>query len=401
MEGTGHGQLADSPGAEGPDVEYRQPPLSRRQAIYRTFEDPKYSSLARIISIAFMTLIVMATFGFILEAEICFETANVTHGSVCTLPYDPWAQVLQVVEWICSIAFTCEYLIRLATCGEGFTARLRFALKAVNIIDLIAWLPFWISGAIVGFGAPDRSGSSGGGSFAVVRAIRLLRIFRIFNLGRYALAVQVIGGAIHASFTVVPILLVSGTVSVVLFSSVLYLLENPRTGMITEEQRVAMGRTVVDMGDGTIADPHAACFGTISVAMWWTLTTMTTVGYGDCFPLTTLGKAAAVMTMLSGVVVLGMPISVLGSNFARLTDMYAEDASKFAEMDTNADGMVEERELRQFLYELRQSGRLRVDVDTKIRSLMDKYDSDRDGYITMLEFRNLQQDVVMQPQVCA
>ena len=62
---------------------------------------------------------------------------------------------------------------------------------------------------------------------------------------------------------------------------------------------------------------QAICFGTIPSAFWWALTTMTTVGYGDCYPITLLGKIVAVIAMVGGVIVLALPITVLGSNFAK------------------------------------------------------------------------------------
>ena len=66
---------------------------------------------------------------------------------------------------------------------------------------------------------------------------------------------------------------------------------------------------------------QAVCFGTIPSCFWWALTTMTTVGYGDCYPITLMGKIVAVVAMISGVIVLALPITVLGSNFAKMVEM--------------------------------------------------------------------------------
>ena len=63
------------------------------------------------------------------------------------------------------------------------------------------------------------------------------------------------------------------------------------------------------------SDMHKRCFGTISRTFWWAMVTMTTVGYGDCSPLSGLGKTIAVVAMLSGVLILALPITVIGSNY--------------------------------------------------------------------------------------
>eukprot|EP00966_Prymnesium_polylepis_P003542 80993-Prymnesium_polylepis.1 len=166
------------------------------------------------------------------------------------------------------------------------------------------------------------------------------------------------------------------------------LVEQPSSSFVTDALLQQTGR----------GDMQGMCFGTIPSSAWWVLTTMTTVGYGDCFPITILGKFIAVVAMLSGVIVLALPITVLGSNFAQISEMYEEDAAQFAFQDYDTDGRIDEEELRDFLRSKRREGKLRVDVDTSIASLMAKYDPDQNGYLTMDEFQRLQQDVIAKPR---
>ena len=77
------------------------------------------------------------------------------------------------------------------------------------------------------------------------------------------------------------------------------------------------------------------------------MVTMTTVGYGDCYPLSDGGKVFAVIAMLSGVLILALPITVIGSNFAKMVEMFEEDAAAYAMTDEDGDGMVDEMELRE------------------------------------------------------
>ena len=83
-------------------------------------------------------------------------------------------------------------------------------------------------------------------------------------------------------------------------------MEEPKSSLVTQELLEANGR----------GDLQTICFGTIPSSMWWVLVTMTTVGYGDCFPITVLGKVIAILVMLSGVILLALPITVLTSKCA-------------------------------------------------------------------------------------
>lgn len=197
--------------------------------------------------------------------------------------------------------------------------------------------------------------------------------------------------------------------------------------------------------DALSACSQAVCFGTIPSCMWWSLTTMTTVGYGDCFPITLPGKAAAVFAMVLGIVVLALPITVLGSNFQRMVEMYDEDAGQFAmqvrvdasplglrmassalllwppprhptaalavvsytvpnacsrlphgpkclpAQDVSGDGVIDELELRDFLLRTKKQGQLKQGADTSVLKLMDTYDIDGDGFLTLQQFKRLQQ----------
>jgi len=68
---------------------------------------------------------------------------------------------------------------------------------------------------------------------------------------------------------------------------------------------------------------HDVCFGTIIRGYWWSFVTMTTVGYGDCYPVTPLGKIVTIIAMISGILTLALPITVIGSNFAKMVEAFA------------------------------------------------------------------------------
>ena len=220
------------------------------------------------------------------------------------------------IELVCVVLFTIDYAVRILTCPKVRA----FVFDPMNMVDLAAVLPFWIM-----FSPP---GEDGGGGFGFVRVIRLVRVFRVFKLGRYSVGLQMFGGALKGSVQPLGILIFVMSINMIILSSIVHICE---LGLPEEER----------------SDHHMRCFGTISRTFWWAMVTMTTVGYGDCYPLSDGGKVFAVVAMLSGVLILALPITVIGSNFAKMVEMFEEDAAAYAMTDEDGDGMVDEMELRE------------------------------------------------------
>jgi len=353
-------------------------------------EDPAYSEVAKWVSIVMMVVILVSTVCFILESEVCTEREGCNIGF---LPFEPYAMIFYVAEWISVVLFTIEYNVRFVCCGDGIKPRLKFLFNLANMIDLVAWAPFWITGATQSppFAAPSLDSSSGGG-LGFVRAVRLVRVFRVFKAGKYSLGIRLFAGAISQSMQSMAILAVVTSVAMIIFSSIIWLLEKPGSSMLSPELLATTGMGTGDGLDGM----QGVCFGTIPSAFWWALTTMTTVGYGDCYPITAPGKMVAVSAMFSGVIVLALPITVLGSNFSKLVEMYEDEAAEYAFSDMNDDGMIDENELREFLVNKKREGTLRRDVDTRVPTLFAKYDPDKNGVLSPAEFSLLQRDLIVQ-----
>ena len=96
---------------------------------------------------------------------------------------------------------------------------------------------------------------------------------------------------------------------------------------------------------GSDPDHQAFCFGTIPTAFWWALVTMTTVGYGDCYPSTPGGKCVSVLAMFGGVLILALPITVVGSNFQKMVELFEEDAQarRCDDDDDDYDALIRAR----------------------------------------------------------
>lgn len=194
-----------------------------------------------------------------------------------------YAKAFQVFEWFSSIFFAAEYGLRLWTCTlrEQFAhpvkGRIRYAFTFMAMVDLVAILPFFLPmlGDMV--------------DLRVARAIRLLRLVRLLKMGRYDHAVRTMIGVFarkKEEFAMSGFVLV---MVLILCSSVIYFVEHE-------------------------AQPEA--FSSIPTAMWWAVITITSVGYGDVYPVTTLGRFVGAIIAVIGVCVVAMPTGILASGFA-------------------------------------------------------------------------------------
>lgn len=182
-----------------------------------------------------------------------------------------------------SIAFfTIEYFARIWVCvdsaevkaGESRTrTRIRYLFSPLALIDFIAIAPFYLSL----FFALD------------LRALRILRLLRLFKLSRYWSALNLLARVLRGEAEVIGAALFLLLVIMVLASGAMYLVEHR-------------------------AQPEA--FGSVPAAMWWTITTLTTVGYGDVVPITTLGKVFGGIISLTGIGMVAFPSGILAAGFA-------------------------------------------------------------------------------------
>ena len=188
-------------------------------------------------------------------------------------------EAFAVFEAVSVGIFTAEYFLRLWACTEDHRyahtvrGRIKFALSPIQLFDLLAILPFYL----VFFGGVD---------LRSLRAVRLLA--RAARLSRYFSGLRTLGGVLQSKraelFTVMVVLLVL----LVLASSLMYFAEQ---------------------------DIQPAAFSSIPAAMWWTIVTLTTVGYGDVFPVTSAGRLLAGFIAILGIGFFALPAGILGSGF--------------------------------------------------------------------------------------
>lgn len=213
-------------------------------------------------------------FDLVIQGLIVFSLITF---SVETLPGLPPAteQFLHWAEIITVLIFTGEYLLRLTVADH----KLRFAFSFFGLIDLMAILPFYVSAGV---------------DLRSVRALRLLRLFRAFKLARYSRAIR----RFHRAFLIAReeiVLFLCMTAMLLFLSSVgIYYFENG-------------------------AQPEA--FASVFHSLWWAVSTLTTVGYGDVYPVTTGGRIFTFFVLLIGLGIVSVPAGLVASALSKAREM--------------------------------------------------------------------------------
>ncbi|GIS81268.1 MAG: ion transporter [Gammaproteobacteria bacterium] len=186
--------------------------------------------------------------------------------------------LLRISEWIFTVLFTIEYVARLWCVAS----RKKYALSFFGLIDLFAVIPTYLSVLI-----------PGGEVLAVVRILRVLRVFRILKLVQYIGEAEVLVATLKASRFKIVVFLITVMSIVVVIGSIIYLIEGPENG-----------------------------FTSIPRGLYWSVVTLTTVGYGDVTPQTPIGQALAAMLMVLGYALIAVPTGLFSAEFVQQNESH-------------------------------------------------------------------------------
>jgi len=324
--------------------------------IYIFLSEPSSSLSAKVFAIFMMSIIVLSTLTFCLESLPWYFSP---HGGEFTVWF--------FIEATCIVIFTIELTVRLTVCPSKVT----FVTEWMNIIDFVAVLPFYLEMLARGVAIPG---------LAVLRVLRLARVLRLMKVSQGP--VKILALTLKESLKPMYSLLMLIAMAMLLFASFIYFAErgalNPitnewerKTGLrcpleCTEEvlsktytepntfapcQEISPGGPLVSIA--SISDrvnPHArdlagvpeglAChpiiepspFDSIPISCWWALVTMTTLGYGDMYPVSPAGKLIAVLCMVAGTMVIALPTTVIGQNFSTVYEFTVQRQKRLAEI---------------------------------------------------------------------
>jgi len=371
--------------------------LNRAQKLWMLLDDPSFSSASFYYANFSMLIILISTISFCLESEFnCMNVDLHPHLLNYTLPNgqlacDEWEKTWWWFECLAVVFFTAELTLRFTACpSKG-----KFMKDFANWIDLLAILPFYleqVAGDVLS-------------AFSVFRVIRLVRVFRVFKMGKSFAGLQLMVSALRASRQVFGILGFLVGIAMIVFSSGVFYLEAPTTKDCIEECNLDE--------ECTLAVAFCA-YRSIPASFWWAIVTMTTVGYGDGYPMTAEGRTLAVFAMIAGILIIAMPITVIGDNFSKAYDSQSFEEELIARctrqvsareakpgMEEGTD-MIQLEVLMQLLRELELRGNLKVQRPKDIQALtkmLAEYDAGGDGVLRMQEreWRVFLHDVVIDP----
>jgi voltage-gated potassium channel len=223
---------------------------------------------SRVFDVFIMSLIFLNVVAVMLETEADLASA--------------YSAIFLWFEYISVAVFTIEYVLRLWSCVEEIghehpvMGRIRFAMKPLLLVDLVAILPFYVPFLIVL-------------DLRFLRAVRLLRLARILKIWRYSEALKTLERVLRSKKEELLISVGIVLLILILASSIMYLLENP-------------------------VQPQA--FSSIPQALWWGVATLTTVGYGDIYPVTALGKFFGAVIEIMGIGLFALPAGIIAGGFS-------------------------------------------------------------------------------------
>jgi voltage-gated potassium channel len=206
------------------------------------------------------------TFDVGLLVAICLSVLAVSLESVVSIRAE-YRVALRVAEWVFTGLFSVEYVLRLCAVRRP----LAYATSFFGVIDLLAVLPTFASLLL-----------PGAQSLVVVRALRLLRVFRILKLTHFLGEAQMLSAAIRGSARKIMVFLLTILIIMPIAGAMMYLLEG-----------------------------EAAGFTSIPTSIYWSIVTMTTVGYGDIVPLTVPGQIVASILMITGYAIIAVPTGIV------------------------------------------------------------------------------------------
>ncbi|WP_199052438.1 ion transporter [Aquitalea sp. ASV15] len=211
-------------------------------------------------------------FDLALIVSIVLSLLTVILESVASIRQQ-WGPQLKILDWLFTILFTLEYLLRLACVHKP----LRYARSFFGVVDLLSILPLYL-----GLFIPESR------FLADIRVLRLLRMFRILKLTRYMGEARELKRAMLASRRKIIVFLGTVVLLVIILGTLMYVIEGEANG-----------------------------FTSIPVGIYWAIVTLTTVGFGDITPKTPLGQALASLVMITGYGIIAVPTGIVTAEIAR------------------------------------------------------------------------------------
>lgn len=248
--------------------------MSLEAKLYHLFEEPEKSRASFVLNIGIYILIILSILNLMLYSVDSIR--------------DSYGFVLDTIRNIVMPIFVLEYLCRLIASGylneyRGIRGKLRYMLTPYAIIDLLAILPYLLLNA--GFNS------------SFIRSLRLLRIFRLFRIKKYSIFMKLMKEILYDLKEELLVLLFFTVIILVMLAFIIFDIEHE-------------------------AQPEV--FTNIFQTLWWSVATLTTVGYGDMYPITPAGKLITGIISILGIAFIAIPGGMFASKFTEAITEYKE-----------------------------------------------------------------------------
>lgn len=181
--------------------------------------------------------------------------------------------LLMIAEWFFTIIFSIEYILRIFSTKKPW----KYIFSFYGIIDLLAILPMYLSFFI-----------TGSNLLTSIRALRLLRLFRVLKLANFVGEATNLKTALRESRAKITVFLFSVLIIAMVIGTLMFLIEGPEAG-----------------------------FTSIPRGVYWTIVTLTTVGFGDIYPVTAIGQFLAMFVMITGYGIIAVPTGIVSAEFVK------------------------------------------------------------------------------------
>lgn len=239
------------------------------------------------------------------ELQMIYESENLL--SVCN-----GTRIFTIIDTLCVVWFTLEIILRAFVSPNLY----KFVTSPMNIIDAFATLPYYLEVILWAVAADTERMQNIYKILVFLRVLRTFRVLRVLKLARYVEELRILGGTIVSARSELTMLIVFVIISVLIFGSLMFDLEK-------------------DVRDTPYTSIPAAC--------WWSIVTLTTVGYGDVTPKTMGGKIVGAIACVVGILVIALPVTVLVEHF---NEVYKHTKNRRAVIDARNKAKHQEKRLK-------------------------------------------------------
>ncbi|XP_074060762.1 voltage-gated potassium channel regulatory subunit KCNG3 isoform X1 [Macrotis lagotis] len=260
------------------------------ERVRRTFEEPASSLAAQILASVSVVFVIVSMVVLCASTLPDWRAAAVDDRSLeeqSRYSAGPGREPSGIIEAICIGWFTAECIVRFIISKN----KCEFVKRPLNIIDLLAITPYYISVLMTVFTGENSQLQRAG---VTLRVLRMMRIFWVIKLARHFIGLQTLGLTLKRCYREMVMLLVFICVAMAIFSALSQLLEH-----------------------GLDLETSNKDYASIPAACWWVIISMTTVGYGDMYPITVPGRILGGVCVVSGIVLLALPITFIYHSFVQ------------------------------------------------------------------------------------